>query len=40
MGFFKDELTIHMYFIFNSLQKYTKKPEVGCRPFIVSVFEM
>lgn len=40
MCFFKDELTVYMYFIFNSLQKYTKKPKVGCRPFIVPVFEM
>lgn len=40
MCFFKDELTVHVYFIFNSLQKYIKKPEVECRPFIVPVFEM
>lgn len=40
MCFFKDELPVRMYFIFNSLQKYTKKPEVGCRPFIVPAFEM
>lgn len=40
MCFFKDELTVHMYFIFNSLQKYTKKPKMGCRPVIVPVFAM
>lgn len=35
-----DELTVHMYFIFNGLQRYTKKPKVGCTPFIVPVFEI
>lgn len=40
MRFFKDELTACMYFIFNCLQKYTKKPKTGCRPFMVPVFEM
>lgn len=38
MCFFKDELTV--CFIFNRLQKYTKKPKVGCRPFIAPTFKM
>lgn len=38
MCFFKDELTVLMYFVFNSLHKYTNKPKVKCGPFIAPSF--
>jgi len=40
MCFFKGELTVLMYFVFNNLKKYTKKTKVVCRPFIVLGLEM